>query len=82
MVKKAAWRYRFTRRWQQEQAKQFDPEFGREGGDEEWDEVPSPSPCAPPSLPPERRINDWKPEFFLFCPPLFSSMKALVGHQF
>eukprot|EP00884_Botryococcus_braunii_P008632 jgi/Botrbrau1/17770/Bobra.0127s0025.1 len=39
MVKKAAWKYRFTRRWQQEQAKQLDPDFGREGGDEEWDEA-------------------------------------------
>ncbi|GAB4815393.1 hypothetical protein N2152v2_002439 [Parachlorella kessleri] len=32
----AAWRWRFARKWQTEQAKQFDPEYGREGGDDEW----------------------------------------------
>ncbi len=38
-VRRAAWRWRFTKRWQQEQAKQFDPDFGKGGNDEEWDEV-------------------------------------------
>lgn len=31
----AAWRWRFSRKWQMEQAKQFDPEFGKDGGDED-----------------------------------------------
>ncbi|KDD72643.1 hypothetical protein H632_c3088p0, partial [Helicosporidium sp. ATCC 50920] len=32
-----AWRWRFTRKWQQEQAKQFDPSYGKEEDNEdEW----------------------------------------------
>jgi len=38
-VVEAAWRWRFGRRWVQEQAKQFDPEFGREEEQEEWDDA-------------------------------------------
>ena len=34
----AAWRWRFSRKWQVEQAKQLDPDYGRTAGDEdEWD---------------------------------------------
>ena len=35
----AAWRWRFGRRWVQEQAKQFDPDFKNEDGEEEWDDA-------------------------------------------
>jgi len=38
-VVEAAWRWRFGRRWVQEQAKQFDPEFGHEDTEEEWDDA-------------------------------------------
>lgn len=38
-VVEAAWRWRFGRRWVQEQAKQFDPEFGHEDDQEEWDDA-------------------------------------------
>ncbi|KFM29093.1 hypothetical protein F751_3710 [Auxenochlorella protothecoides] len=30
-----AWRWRFTRKWQMEQAKQFDPAYGQDGEDED-----------------------------------------------
>ena len=35
----AAWRWRFGRRWVQEQAKQFDPDFKNEDAEEEWDDA-------------------------------------------
>lgn len=35
----AAWRWRFGRRWVQEQAKQFDPDFQNEDAEEEWDDA-------------------------------------------
>lgn len=40
-VRDAAWRWRFGRRWAAEQAKQFDPDYGKNAGDEEdgWDEA-------------------------------------------
>lgn len=35
-----AWRWRFGRRWAAEQAKQWDPEYGKQAGDEDgWDEA-------------------------------------------
>ncbi|KAK9843420.1 hypothetical protein WJX81_001473 [Elliptochloris bilobata] len=39
-VRQAAWRWRFNRRWVQEQARQLDPEYGLQAGDEDgWDEA-------------------------------------------
>ncbi|EIE26801.1 hypothetical protein COCSUDRAFT_59309 [Coccomyxa subellipsoidea C-169] len=39
-LRQAAWRWRFNRRWAQEQARQMDPEYGLQAGDEDgWDEA-------------------------------------------
>ncbi|CAL8467141.1 g6677 [Coccomyxa elongata] len=39
-LRQAAWRWRFNRRWAQEQARQMDPQYGLQAGDEDgWDEA-------------------------------------------
>ena len=41
-LRTAAWRWRFNRRWAQEQARQMDPDYGRQVSMH-----PPPSACAP-----------------------------------
>ena len=54
-LQETAWKWRFGRRWAAEQAKQFDPEYGRQGGDEDgWDEALGEAKCR------DGRVNNFQ----------------------